>query len=79
MIDPDCNKNVFQLWKEGGEKLPFTVIRWTWGPASYFLVEKLEIGKRRYGKAWGRFVRDGVAGEPQKMDNAGSHQWKIVE
>ena len=23
MTDPECNKNVFQLWKEGGEKLPF--------------------------------------------------------
>ena len=39
MIDPECNKNVFQLWKEGGEKLPFKVIRWTWNTTtSAFLV-----------------------------------------
>ena len=25
--DPEGNKNVFQLWKEGGERLPFKVIR----------------------------------------------------
>src|SRR4051794_31458271 len=44
--DPDCSKNVFQLWKEGGERLPFKVIRWTWTPgASAFLMERIEIGK----------------------------------
>ena len=59
--DPECNKNVFQLWKEGGERLPFKVIRWTWNPAtSTFLVERIEIGKWPYGKAWGRFIRNGV-------------------
>jgi hypothetical protein len=31
--DPECNKNVFQLWKEGDEKLPFKVVRWTWNPS----------------------------------------------
>ena len=55
--DPEGNKNVFQLWKEGGERLPFKVIRWTWNPAtSTFLVERIEIGKWPYGKAWGRFL-----------------------
>jgi hypothetical protein len=43
-----------QLWKEGGEKLPFKVIRWTWNPAnSAFLVERIEIGKWPYGKHGG--------------------------
>lgn len=79
MPDPECNKNVFQLWREGGETLPFRVVRWTWGPNSYFIVEKIEIGKWPYGKAWGRFVRDDVVGTEQKMANAGSYQWKIVE
>jgi hypothetical protein len=70
---------VFQLWREGGEKLPFKVIRWTWKPeASAFLVERIEIGKWPYGKAWGRFIRDGVAQSPEKLSNAGSYQWKIV-
>jgi hypothetical protein len=66
MIDPECNKNVFQLWKEGGERLPFKVIRWTWNNAtSAFLVERIEIGKWPYGKAWGRFIRNGVPEAPQ--------------
>jgi len=80
VVDPNCNKNVFQLWKEAGEKLPLKVIRWTWNPAtSYFLVERVEIGKWPYGHAWGRFVKDGVAGEPEKMKNAGSYQWRVVD
>jgi len=80
MTDPECNKNVFQLWKEGGEKLPFKVIRWTWNPAtSTFLVERIEIGKWPYGKAWGRFIRNGVPEAPQQLNGAGSYQWKVVE
>ena len=81
MTDPECNKNVFQLWKEGGEKLPFKVIRWTWNPAtSAFLVERIEVGKWPYGKAWGRFIRDGVPeATPQQLSGAGSYQWKVVE
>lgn len=79
MIDPECNSNVFQLWKDGGEKLPFKVIRWTWSHTSYFIVEEVQIGKWPYGKAWGRFVRDGVHGELQQIDNAGSYHWKAVE
>ena len=77
--DPEGNKNVFQLWKEGGERLPFKVIRWTWNPAtSTFLVERIEIGKWPYGKAWGRFIRNGVPEVPQQLSGAGSYQWKVV-
>ena len=80
MIDTECNKNVFQLWKEGGEKLPFKVIRWTWHPAtSAFLVERIEVRKWPYGKAWGRFIRNGVPEAPQQLSGAGSYQWKVVE
>ena len=81
MIDPECNKNVFQLWEEGGAKLPFKVIRWTWNPAtSTFLVERIELGKWPYGRAWGRFIRDGVLeATPQQLSGAGSYLWKVVE
>ena len=79
-IDPKCNKNVFQLWRDGGEVLPFRVIRWTWNPAATnFLVEQIEIGKWPYGKAWGRIIRYGVLGEFEQLKNAGSYQWKIVQ
>lgn len=78
-MNPECNKNIFQLWKENGELLPFKVIRWTWNPAvSAYLVEQVDIGKWPYGKAWGRFVHNGVPGKLEKMPNAGSYQWKIV-
>ena len=78
-MDTECNKNVFQLWKENGEQLPFKVIRWTWNPsASAYLVERIEIGNWPYGKAWGRFIRNGVPSELDRMPNAGSFQWKIV-
>ena len=81
MIDPESNKNVFQLWEEGGAKLPFKVIWWTWNPAtSTFLVERIELGKWPYGRAWGRFIRDGVPeATPQQLSGAGSYQWKVVE
>ncbi|TAU48161.1 hypothetical protein ELI44_09095 [Rhizobium ruizarguesonis] len=80
MLDPDCDKNVFQIWKTGEEKLPFKVVRHSWNPQiSAFLVEKIEIKKWPYGTAWGRFIRNGIAGAPQKLDNAGSYQWKVVE
>ena len=79
MIDPECNKNVFQLWTEGGE-LPFKVIWWTWPATSAFLVERIEVGKWPYGRAWGRFIRDGVPEPtPRQLSGAGSYQWKVVE
>jgi hypothetical protein len=79
VIDRDCNKNVFQLWKECGERLPFKVIRWSWNPAtSAFLVERIEIGKWPYGKAWGRLVRNGQLEQLEQLSNAGSYQWKVV-
>lgn len=77
---PQVQENVFQLWKEGGEKLPFKVSRWTWNTEkSAFLVERIEIGKWPYGKAWGRFTRNGAPEAPQQLDGAGSYQWKVVE
>ncbi len=80
MIDRECNKNVFELWQEGGQQLPFTVVRWTWNPAnSAFLVEKIEVKKWPYGTAWGRFLKDGVPGEYEKLSCAGSYQWKTVD
>lgn len=79
MIDKSCNKNIFQIWRDRGDVLPFEVIRWSWSPSSSFLVEQIEVGKWPYGKAWGRFIKDGRAGPPQKLDNAGSYQWKAVE
>ncbi|MBZ9742250.1 hypothetical protein [Mesorhizobium sp. CO1-1-4] len=79
MIDPECDKNVFQLWKEQGEKLPFKVIRWTWSANRAFVVERIEIGNWPYGNAWGRPILNGVAGPQEKLSCAGSYQWKVVD
>ncbi|MBN9066654.1 MAG: hypothetical protein J0H60_09330 [Rhizobiales bacterium] len=80
MIDRGCKKNVLELWKTNGEKLPFKVIRWTWNPATNFLVERVEIRKWPYGKAWGRFVRNGIAdAASEQLSCAGNFQRKIVE
>lgn len=47
--------NLFQLWKLNGECLPFKARKETWrvSPSHYMLVEKVEIAKWPYGKAWG--------------------------
>jgi len=42
---PECNKNVFELWKENGKNPLFQIVRWTWNPATVFLVEQVEVGK----------------------------------
>lgn len=80
MIDPECNKNVFQLWQERGQQLPFKVVRWTWNPSnSAFLVEKVEVKKWPYGTAWGRFLKDGVPGAYEKLSCAGNYQWRTLD
>lgn len=42
-----------------------------------YLVERIEIGKWPYGKAWGRYVREGVTGELEKISNSGTYTWKL--
>lgn len=42
-------KNIFQLWKENGESLPFKVAKSTWSSAAghYLIVEKVEVKSGR--------------------------------
>jgi len=48
-------KNVFELWKENGEKLPFKIRRTNWAmPNVFILVEKIIINKYPYGTAFGK-------------------------
>ncbi|WP_210247022.1 hypothetical protein [Phyllobacterium endophyticum] len=52
--EPDTDwKNIFQLWREGGEALPFQVAKSSWAAdAGHFLVvERVEIKKWPYGAA----------------------------
>jgi hypothetical protein len=63
-------KNVFQLWVDNNKTLPFKVRRFSWHPATYFLVKEVNIkweyfektGKL-YGKAFGDMYVRGVLSE----------------
>jgi hypothetical protein len=48
--------NVFQIWRESGERVPFAVRRDSWNPESFFIVTSIEIKKFPYGSASGYFV-----------------------
>jgi hypothetical protein len=54
------------------------VVRDSWSPSvdQFYLIEKVEIGSWPYGKAWGRYVSNGVPGEFGKVPNAGTYTWR---
>jgi len=72
--------NIFELWELKGRKLPLKVVREWWNQTAdhYFLVERIEIRKWPYGLAWGRYFRDGKAGDEQKIPCPGGYQWKTA-
>jgi hypothetical protein len=83
------DKNIFQICKEqAGERTPFAVRRANWSEKYYAVVEKIEIGKFPYGKAFGFPVANGRFSNHFQDDaqwrrnsvipNAGSYQWELV-
>lgn len=82
------SKNIFQIWKENGEKTPFAVRRDNWSEKYYTVVEKIIIRKFPYGKAYGCPVKNGITTDHYKYskewcDNkeipcAGCYQWTRV-
>ena len=51
-------KNIFEIWKENNEELPFRVRRDNWTmPNVFILVEKIEINKWPYGTAYGKCMK----------------------
>jgi hypothetical protein len=73
-------KNIFELWKENGEKLPMKVIIDSWNPNEHYaLVERIEIGKWPYGKAHGQYFFHGKPGEIGQIRNAGTYRWILKE
>ena len=72
--------NILELWEINGRKLPIKVIRESWNEAvdHYMLVERIEIRRWPFGFAWGRYHRNGEAGELQKIGSAGSFEWKGI-
>lgn len=72
--------NIFELWELNGRVLPFKVMREGWNQEldHFTLVERVEIKRWPYGFAWGRYIREGKAGEQQKIGGAGSYQWRLI-
>lgn len=75
------NKNIFQLWRENGEILPFKVRLDSWSDylEHYALIEEIEIKKWPYGNAFGQYFFHKKPGRKGKIDNAGCYRWKIVD
>lgn len=70
--------NIFEFWALNERQVPFLACKDSWNPnfAQHFRVEKIEITKWPYGKAWGRYVRDGAEGEYQQIPNARAYTWR---
>ena len=81
-------KNIFQIWKENGEKIPFAVRRRNWSNRYYTVVMAINIKKWPYGDAFGYSTKNGVYSNHYEYDNAwkkngiipcaGCYQWTIV-
>jgi hypothetical protein len=74
-------KNIFQLWKENGEQVPFAVAKSTWSAEAghYLIVERVGIKEWPYGSAWGHYHWNGLPGPREKVKAAGTYNWKRVE
>jgi len=82
-------KNIFEIWKENGEKIPFAVRRNNWTENFYTVVTKVEIKKWPYGKAYGYSTINGKFTNHYSYDNgwrkegtipcAGCYQWTFVK
>lgn len=89
MLDPSCDKNIFQLWEENDKRVPFVVRRWNWKEAFAAVVERVECEKMPYGKAYGYALTNGAPSDyfkiypkwkkTRELPNTGSYQWKIVD
>ena len=73
--------NIFELWALNGKALPFNVRKDTWSlkVLHFYRVEQIEITKWPYGRAWGRYLREGVVGELVKIQNSGTYTWRMSE
>ncbi len=71
-------KNLFEIWRENGEKLPFMAIIDSWDENKHYaLVERIEIKKWPYGNAFGQYFFNGKPGERGLISNAGTYRWKL--
>lgn len=78
--EPDTDwKNIFLLWRENGEILPFKVAKRSWSAEAghYLIVERVEIKKWPYGDAWGQYHWRAVPGaHGEKVNQPGTYTWR---
>ena len=74
-------KNLFELWREGGEVLPFKAVLDSWSEEAghYALIEKIEIKTWPYGNAFGQYFFNGLPGKKGIIANAGTYRWKLKD
>jgi hypothetical protein len=71
-------KNIFELWRENGGKLPFRVVLDSWdGTKHYAVIASVVIKKWPYGNAFGQYFFNGVPGESGLIRNASTYRWKL--
>lgn len=83
------SQNVFEIWKDNSEYVPFAVRRDNWPDYCYTVVVKIEIKKYPYGNAYGFPVRNGKYTDHYEYDKkwrehriipcAGCYQWSKVD
>lgn len=82
-------KNIFEIWKENGEKTPFAVRRENWANQYYTIVTGVVIKKWPYGDAYGYTTINGTFSKHYEYDKrwrdsgiipcCGCYQWTLVE
>lgn len=83
------SQNIFQIWDAIGRQTPFAVKRDHWKDGEYAIVEKIEIEKWPYGKAYGypmvenkssgRFEYDNEWKTNKTIPSSGTYQWSLAE
>jgi hypothetical protein len=83
------DKNIFEIWKDTGENVPFAVRNYRWSDKYYTVVEKIKIGKWPYEKAYGYPTINGKYSDHYEHDKRwrqtkqipldGCYQWTLVE
>lgn len=71
-------KNIFELWRENNETLPFKVVLDSWDEAKHYaIIEKIEVKNWPYGNAFGQYFFYGKPGKRGLIRNAGTYRWTI--
>ncbi|QRI48307.1 hypothetical protein JQC76_09335 [Elizabethkingia anophelis] len=71
--------NIFQIWKEIGERVPFMVKKGYWSDYSNVLITRIDIKKYPYGDAYGISCNNGnLTGESEKLNSPGVYDWKLI-